>query len=94
MEDFLERVNKYAHLIKDGGLLVDPQELEKFEKRTVSVFVVDKHMQKVCQSTIDVLKSLMFLGFLTQQIVLGIGAFIWYVQLPTPKIACQWLTGS
>lgn len=49
----LELVNGYVHLVKDGGLLVDKHELEKFVNKSVSVFVVDKRLRKICSSSKD-----------------------------------------
>lgn len=35
-------VSRYVHLIKDGGLLVDPQVVQKFDERSMCIFLVDK----------------------------------------------------
>lgn len=42
LQEFMERADGYTHLIKEGGLNFDPQEVEKFQKKTVSIFVVGK----------------------------------------------------
>lgn len=84
LKEFLERAEKYAHLIKDGSLLVDPQEFEEYQQRTMSVFAVDKHKCKIYQSTKDVFKALTSLGVLPLQIVWGVGVFMWDVLLPMP----------
>lgn len=61
--DFLERAKSYTHIIKEDGLLVYPQKLQKFEKSIVSVFVVDKCTRKYCNSAKDsVTKSLTSIG--------------------------------
>lgn len=51
--EFLERAKSYTHLVVEGGLLEDTQEIRKIEKRIVSVFVVDKCAHKICRSTKD-----------------------------------------
>lgn len=47
----------------------------------MSVFVVDKHTCKICQSTKDVFKALTSLGVLPLQIVQGVRVFMWDVLL-------------
>ena len=82
----MERAESYAHLVVEGGLLEDAQELKKIDKRIVSVFVVDKRTRKICRSTKDtVVKSLMSLGVKPQRIVKGKGFFSWDILLPTPE---------
>lgn len=51
--EFLDRAKSYAHLVIEGGILVDSKELKKIEKRIVLVFVVDKPTRKICRSTKD-----------------------------------------
>lgn len=55
--EILERGDGYANLIKDGEILVDIQDVEKFKQISVSIFSVDK--RKFCWFTKDtVIKSL------------------------------------
>lgn len=51
--EFLENAKGYAHLVKEGRLLKDVQELKMFEKIMLSVFVVDKRSRQICRSTND-----------------------------------------
>lgn len=51
--EFFERAKSYAHLIIEGGLFEDSQELKKTEKRIVSVFLVDKRSHNIRRSTKD-----------------------------------------
>lgn len=51
--EFLERAKSFTHLVVEGGLLEDPQELKKFERRIESAFVVNKHTRKICHTTND-----------------------------------------
>lgn len=61
--EFLERARGYAHLIKEDYLLADDQDLQRFVKGTMSVFVVDKRLLKIYRSHKDtVKKSLESLG--------------------------------
>ncbi len=86
LAEFLERAKSYAHLVVDGGLLEDPQELKKIDKRIVSVFVVDKRTRKICRSTKNtVLKALESFGFKPLRIVKGAKFFMWDVLLPTSE---------
>lgn len=73
-------------MLKDGRLLVYDQELQKFQKRTVSVFVADKRLRKIYRSTKDTMKkSLESLHFSPQQIIKGSRFFMWNILLPTPE---------
>lgn len=47
MTEYLERAKSYVHLIREYGLLVDLQKLQKVKKGIVSVFVGDKFSRKV-----------------------------------------------
>lgn len=47
MTEYLERAKSYVHLIREDGLLVDLQKLQKVKKGIVSVFVGDKFSRKV-----------------------------------------------
>lgn len=68
MMEFLERAKSYAYLIKDG-LFID-QELQKVEKRILSIFVVYKCLRKICHSIKDtVIKSLTSLGVKPRRIM-------------------------
>lgn len=88
--DFLERAKKHVRLITKGFLHLDPKYEEEFSKRTVCVFVVDKRNRKICRSTKDnVSKALISLGYTPQQIVRGVGAFMWDVLLPTAEDAMK-----
>lgn len=51
MTDFLEKTKSYKNFIKEDGLVVDPRKLQKFEKKIVSHFVVDKRSCNICCST-------------------------------------------
>lgn len=48
ISDFLEKAKSN---VKEDGLLEDVLELKRFEKRMVSVFVIDKRTRKICRST-------------------------------------------
>lgn len=90
LQDFLERAKKHTRLIKEGGLHLDPQEVEQFTKRTVSVSVVDRRTRNICRSTKEnVSKALTSWGFTPQQIVHGVGAFMWDVLLRTTEEAIK-----
>lgn len=59
MTEFLEIAKNYGHIIKEDVHLVDTVELQWFEKRIVSFFVVDKRSLKICRSTKNtIIKSL------------------------------------
>lgn len=64
----------FAELLENAksydGLLEEAQELPIFEKKMMSVFVVDKHTRKISHSTKDiVIRSLISLGFKHQNVV-------------------------
>lgn len=50
MIQFTERAKNYE-LIKEAVIFVDSVELEKFEKRIVTVFVIDKRSRKISYVT-------------------------------------------
>lgn len=49
--EFVERAKLYAHLITRGVILVDLKAHEPIEKRTVSVFLVEKRSRQISRST-------------------------------------------
>lgn len=57
------------------SLLGETQEVEKIEKPIMSIFMVNKH----------VVKTLMSLGVLPQQIIKGVSIFMWNILLATPE---------
>lgn len=57
--EFLRWLRITFNLSKNSGLLVDIQQLEKFDKRTVSICVVDKRSRKICLSWKDTLEQSM-----------------------------------
>lgn len=84
--EFLKRAKSSEHLIKEIGLLVDPEELQKVEKKKkmVSVFVVNKCSRKICRAINDtVIKSLTFLEVKLQRVIRGKGCFMWNILLPS-----------
>lgn len=84
----LEWSKSYAYLIKEGGILEDPQEIKKVEKKIVSVFMVNKHMCKIFHSTKNiVVKSLESLGVKPQRIIKGLGFPCGTYCYPCPKTA-------
>lgn len=86
MTEFLEKAKSYALLVTKNRILVDPVELQKFEKRTVSDFVVNKCSLKICLSTKDtVSKSLTSLRVKPQRIIKGKRYFMSYILFPTPS---------
>lgn len=78
VEEFAERAKQYVSLVADGGLLVDLEAQERFAKRTMSCFVLDKLMRKICWCTKSTLmKALDSLEVRPQQIIKWLGYFIW-----------------
>lgn len=73
--------------------MVDDQKLQKFDKRTVPVFVVDKRLGKICRSTNNTVeKSLESLGVVPEKIIKGSGFIIWDILLPSPE-ECMAIVG-
>lgn len=56
--EVLERSRGLDPLIKDWGILVNDQEVQKFKKRTVFVFAVYKRLFKIFRSTKDTVRSI------------------------------------
>lgn len=82
------REQSEAHLIKEDEFLIDFQELQKVEKRIVSL-CVDKYLHKIYHSIKDTIKSLVSLEVKPQHIIMGMGfSYVTYCY-PHLRSACQ-----
>ena len=90
--EFVRNCQMRSHLVKKGGILVDEDKRRIIAKKMVSVFVIDRKLNKIVRSTKDnVMKSLTGLGIKYEQIVKGDGFAMWDVLLPS-EVECVALT--
>lgn len=94
--NILERAESYEQHIKEDGLLEYPQELQKFGKKNVSVFKVEKRTNKICRFTKDtVIGTLMSLGIKPQRAIKGTVFFSCETYCyPQPKIVSRFLAAN
>lgn len=84
--EVLERARGYRYLIKNDGLVTDPKQLQNFETRIVSDFVVDKCSRKISRTEKDtIVKRLPSLGVMPKRIIMVKGFFMWNILLPSPE---------
>ena len=89
VEDLVQRATLIFDLVKEKGVLFNLSEVRQDQqKRTVSIFVVDKRTRRIVKSTKDmVLKSLASLGVKVSAIIAGTSYAMWDVLLPTNEDA-------
>ena len=84
--EFVRNCHNYAHLVKKGGIMVDEVELKSIEKKMVSIFVIDRKINKIVRSTKDiVMKSLAGMGIKIEQIIKGNGFAMWDILLASEE---------
>lgn len=77
MGEFIIEANKHVHLVTRDSIILNLPELTAVEDRILTVFVVDKSLNKIGKSE--------KLGVNIQQIVKGKDFPMWEILLPTPE---------
>lgn len=86
VEDFCGQLREYVHIVRSDKLLLELNALKAVENRMVSIFIVEKKLNRMIKSWKDYnIKVLTDIGVQVRNIMKGKDFPMWDILLPTPE---------